>query len=178
MSMITRLFVCALMLVTCSCASRVGGVYLYDRDVEPPTLHDGEIRIETFRRVRGKRMPDVRILRCRDGVVTGIVESRRAGERGEKELGVPVWADAWDEYLWPGAFDYQAEEPDPKGSYYHYVTLRLGTRTNQFSAQLVPSLFSGVVKSRGERTDTVNSMVKLLDQLVPVSPWEPPAAEE
>lgn len=166
-----------LVVAACGCSSsRVGGRYLYHDKSDPPRLLDGEIRVETFRRVRGKRTPDVRVLRCKDGKVTGLVESIRGAERGEVELPVEVWARAWSQ-LWPGAFEYEAEEADPSGSYYHLVNLRLGRKARQFSAQRVSSVFGAVIKQRQERTDVVNQIVELLDKEVETSPWEPPEEE-
>lgn len=178
-SMLTRAFILIPLLAAIGCSSsRVGGRHLYDMDADPPRLHDGEVRLETYRRIRGKRIPDIRVLRCRDGVVTGLVESRRAKERGEATLSVKVWAQVWDDLLYPGAFEYTAEEPKPDGSYYHLVSIRLDSRVKQFSAQRVPSLFGAVVKQRRERVEVVNAIVGILEREVPVSPWTPPSEEE
>lgn len=174
-----RLLLALIAVSACGCGStRVGGRYLYAKDADPPRLLDGEVRVETFRRVRGKRAPDVRIIRCRDGVVTGSVESRRARERGEAELDARVWGDVWEEALWPHALDWVAEEADPKGSYYHLVTVRLGRKANQFSAQMVPTIFGDVIRQRRDRSDAVNRIVEILDGEIEVSPWEPPEEEQ
>ncbi len=114
------------MLPACS-SSTPGGRHLYD-DSQPPRLKDAEIRMETVRRLRGDKHPDLRLIRVQDGVITCSLRSFARRVTGEGEVPVREYAAIWTMIEDLGGFDQNSESPDPSGGYYPAITVLLGHR--------------------------------------------------
>ena len=118
-----------------ACNSTPGGSRLYDASVDPPVLLDAEIRMETFRRIRGTKQPDLRIIRCRDGRVTGSLHSIRHGRSGEGPIPLEAYYRLWSSDLPEDVFIWDDQPADTDGGYFHVISVGLGRRFHRFSAQ-------------------------------------------
>ncbi len=162
-------------LVACS-SSKPGGSWLYEKGPEGRLL-DSEIRIETQRKTRGDRRRDVRRIRCKDGVITGSVVAPRQKLRGESPISFDDYAAVWEKYNESG-WGLNVEPLDPSGGYYHIVTMRLGGHSHEFSAQQRTNFLGVATQDIATRLDLVNEVVRLLDEVVKLEPYEPDAEGE
>ncbi len=160
--------------IACSSA-KPGGSWLYEKG-ENGGLLDSEIRIETQRKTRGDRRKDVRRLRCRDGVITGSVVAPRQKVRGEGPISLEDYAAVWEKYNQSG-WGLNVEPLDPSGGYYHIVTMRLGGHSHEFSAQQRTNFLGVATEDIATRLDLVNEVVRLLDEVVKLEPYDPEAED-
>ena len=144
-----------------SCSSGTGARWLYDDD-NPTRLRDSEIRMVTRRKARNDDQLDVRKLVCRDGRITGSVESPRRHLRGEAEIPLKTYAALWEQLHEEGR-GLDVEPIDSTGGYYHEITYSLGTEYSTFSAQNRTN-FLGLSNSNiAVRLDLANAIVRALD---------------
>ena len=159
------LFLLALASLLSSCSStRPGGAHLYVAG-DSATLLDGEIRLESYQpRTPGKAF-ETRSLVMRDGQLEGRIDKARYV--GEAELPFELWADLWNRVRRDGALEWEIEAPDPSGGVFHIVTLSLGPKLRQFSAQYKTNFLGTVTADVTERQELVNEIAKRSNELIP-----------
>ena len=91
-------------LSSCQSSAQSGGRYLYEPDADPPRLLDSEIRMETQRRIKGRKTPDLRIIRCQNGKISASLRSEARWLEGEAELPFAAYAQAWEAIMNGGGF--------------------------------------------------------------------------
>ncbi|MCA9320791.1 MAG: hypothetical protein KDB53_08655 [Planctomycetes bacterium] len=171
-----RALVAAGLLVMAACSStHPGGSYLYDEG-EPPKLLDSEIKMVTHRKIRGSDDADLRILKCRDGQIIGKVVLPRQRQQGEVTIPLESYARIWAE-LRDRGFELEVEPADPAGGYYHLLTLKMGQKFNEFSAQDRTNFLGFGTQNIQDRMELANAFVRFLNEHVTLQPMPPEAVE-
>ncbi|MFT7618065.1 MAG: hypothetical protein ACI97A_001704 [Planctomycetota bacterium] len=156
-------------MMACS-TSTPGGKRLYD-DSEPPSLLDAEIRMDTLRRLKGDKSPDVRTIQVQDGVLTCSLESRARKLKGSGPFPMKEYSAIWRQIDDLGWFGQKAETPDPSGSYYHAITFRLGPRLGQTSAQNRTNFLGLGTTEIQARLRLSNMITRAIEEHVELENW-------
>lgn len=163
--------VCLLVTITACSSSTPGGKRLYDGS-EPPKLLDGEIRMETLRRLKGNgQAPEVRTIKVEDGVLTCTMKSQSRKLQGQGSFPVKEYAAIWRHIDDLGGFGQEPESPDPAGGYYHAITFRLGPRKGETSAQNRSNFLGLGTTEIQARLRLSNAITRSIEENIDLSPW-------
>jgi hypothetical protein len=175
-----RAWLAALVTLVAACSSATpGGAHLYD-DGDPPGLLHASIRMETRRSPRSSLPPDLRTIVCHDGRITATYRSEATRKEGTGPIPFEEYAKLWD-LLRSRTLVLEAEEIDPAGGPYHFVTHTLGTKTHSFSAQDRTNFLGLATETIRDRLDATNAIATLVHEYVEVHdmpPEETGAAED
>ena len=175
---VLAVLVVALSLTAGCSTSTPGGRRLYD-DSEPPRLLDSEVRMETTRKLRGDKTPDVRVVRVKGGIITCSLRSDARGVMGEGTMTAKEYGEIWEQIDNLGGFDQKSEPPDPSGGYFHAITFRLARRQGQTSAQNRSNFLGLGTTEIQARLSLANAITRAVERNVNLGPIpdEPERAE-